>query len=241
MLVSVPLSMDDFTPSYGVLHFQVGPTSMTYEGGLVWKQDEMKGHPSGPGKVRKMKHGTGVMKWQDGREYRGQFAFDKMHGEGSMSWPTGAKYVGQYCQNYKGGFGKLTFPDGSSLEGKWHQGMRHGEFLYIDPQLMAFAIEYESDQVVKKESVSTFVGQGWTLRPGYDVFIKSEEDVEQFQLKGQDASCCICMAELLNEEACARTPCKHVFHQECIESWTKKKNKCPLCLRKIPLHKHYDI
>ena len=30
------------------------------------------------------------------------------------------------------------------------------------------------------------------------------------------------------------TPCKHVFHTECLESWMNMKNECPYCRRPIP-------
>lgn len=30
------------------------------------------------------------------------------------------------------------------------------------------------------------------------------------------------------------TPCKHVFHTPCLESWMNMKNECPYCRRSIP-------
>jgi hypothetical protein len=30
------------------------------------------------------------------------------------------------------------------------------------------------------------------------------------------------------------TPCKHVFHTPCLESWMNRKNECPFCRRSIP-------
>ena len=30
------------------------------------------------------------------------------------------------------------------------------------------------------------------------------------------------------------TPCKHLFHTKCLESWLNVKNQCPCCRQKIP-------
>jgi len=181
---------------------------------------------------RRLKHGEGIMRWQDGRQYQGQFAFDKMHGEGCMSWPDGAKYVGGYCDNAKAGNGKLTLPDSSSFEGIWHKGVRHGEILYIDADGNAFCFEYDEDRVVRQESIPAF--DGWTLKPGYDVFINEDQD------QHSDVVCCICLCKMSEGDICCKTPCNHVFHQECIAAWTRRKYHCPLCLQRIPLRKFYE-
>ena len=30
------------------------------------------------------------------------------------------------------------------------------------------------------------------------------------------------------------TPCHHLFHTKCLESWLNVKNQCPCCRQKIP-------
>ena len=42
-------------------------------------------------------------------------------------------------------------------------------------------------------------------------------------------SCSICLEDLKCNLII--TPCKHKFHRNCLEKWTK--NSCPLCRRKI--------
>lgn len=205
----------------GEWSFRMGPTNMTYEGGYIMREQE------------RMKHGTGVMRWEDGREYRGQFAFDDMYGEGTMSWPTGASYVGQYCDNLKSGIGKLTLPDGSSFMGSWYQGMLHGKILYLRPDGQAFRREYNLDKCVRSESMSSF--EGWTLKIDYDVFIKHErpEDVES-QQEGDAPICCVCLDKQCDGETCCTLPCKHEFHKACIDRWIIRKSHCPLCKHNIP-------
>ncbi len=36
------------------------------------------------------------MKFKDGRQYKGEWANDKMHGLGTFKWPDGKVYEGQY-------------------------------------------------------------------------------------------------------------------------------------------------
>jgi hypothetical protein len=218
-------------------------SSLTYSGDFVlWKHD---------GAERRVKHGRGIMRWPDGREYRGQFHFDKMQGEGIMSWPTGSKYVGQYCNNRKEGNGKLTMPDGSIYEGTFVEGLRHGSFLHTAADGSAFRMEFDLDHVISKESIHAFervpagscVGD-WTFEPCYDVFTKSEEPTDGIanecsyvadKAQCSAPTCCICLSDLSYGDTCCETACKHVFHKECIDAWVRQKNHCPLCVRKIPL------
>ena len=41
-------------------------------------------------------HGTGVMKWDDGRRYIGQYKNGRRHGYGEYFWPGGKTYKGEW-------------------------------------------------------------------------------------------------------------------------------------------------
>merc|ERR1719494_283398 len=41
--------------------------------------------------------------------------------------------------------------------------------------------------------------------------------------------CCICMELYATEDEIRRTPCKHVFHGDCLRNWLKTQRTCPLC------------
>lgn len=224
--------MDEIAPSHASWSFQVGEASLTYEGSFILSKSSFQVGGNSLTYDRRVKHGTGVMRWQDGREYQGEFENDKMHGDGSMTWPNGDKYVGQYCHDRKEGIGKMMFADGSRYEGNWYKGKRHGEMLYIKPNGEAFHMEFASDKVVSKESIPSF--DGWTLRPGYDVFIKSEDECSE-------TSCCICLGDLCDGDTCGKTPCNHVFHKGCIDAWLRQKNSCPLCVQKISLNQVWSV
>ncbi|CAI2373347.1 unnamed protein product [Moneuplotes crassus] len=42
-----------------------------------------------------------------------------------------------------------------------------------------------------------------------------------------------CLAELESDGACILKRCKHIFHKECMKSWIKLKNTCPVCRDEI--------
>ena len=53
-------------------------------------------------------------------------------------------------------------------------------------------------------------------------------------LKGDEASCSICMCEYDEGEELSMMPaCAHAFHAECIETWLKDKATCPVCMRDV--------
>ena len=47
-------------------------------------------------KNKKVKDGMGIMRWQDGSRYLGQFSDDKMEGKGRMTQANGSVYQGQW-------------------------------------------------------------------------------------------------------------------------------------------------
>lgn len=45
----------------------------------------------------------------------------------------------------------------------------------------------------------------------------------------EDATCSICLCEYEHTDQVVRLPCGHMFHYDCISSWTKNHTRCPLC------------
>jgi len=41
--------------------------------------------------------------------------------------------------------------------------------------------------------------------------------------------CCICYMEFMKEDDKRKTPCKHIYHADCINSWLRKSTSCPVC------------
>ncbi len=49
----------------------------------------------------------------------------------------------------------------------------------------------------------------------------------------ENRTCIICMKEYEVTEKVLIIPCSHYYHNECINGWFKKSNKCPVCKFKI--------
>lgn len=45
----------------------------------------------------------------------------------------------------------------------------------------------------------------------------------------EEPHCSICLCEYEEGEKLISLPCKHIFHDECITSWTNNNKRCPLC------------
>lgn len=41
--------------------------------------------------------------------------------------------------------------------------------------------------------------------------------------------CSVCLNDILMDNFVRLTICKHLFHADCIDSWCKKNNSCPIC------------
>jgi len=46
---------------------------------------------------------------------------------------------------------------------------------------------------------------------------------------GEEPACSICLGEYDHGEDLVRLPCNHIYHAECIASWTNNNVRCPLC------------
>lgn len=51
--------------------------------------------------------------------------------------------------------------------------------------------------------------------------------------ENRNKNCSICIKDYENGEKIRYLPCKHSFHQNCVDYWLSLKNACPLCKGKI--------
>lgn len=51
---------------------------------------------------------------------------------------------------------------------------------------------------------------------------------------GVEESCRVCLEEFMKGERVTIMPCRHVFHEGCIETWLGTNHVCPICRFKMP-------
>ena len=59
-------------------------------------------------------------------------------------------------------------------------------------------------------------------------------------LEKKEEKCSICMSDLNIDEQVCDLPCKHTFHDECIQPWLSNYTyKCPICRKEVGKPKHH--
>ncbi len=76
---------------------------------------------------------VGTYKWNDRKEYSGQWRESKMCGKGCYKWPDGRTYNGTFLNDMKDGYGIMTWADGKRYEGYWKNGKMHGKGKIVNP------------------------------------------------------------------------------------------------------------
>eukprot|EP00542_Grammatophora_oceanica_P019224 CAMPEP_0194030342 /NCGR_PEP_ID=MMETSP0009_2-20130614/3870_1 /TAXON_ID=210454 /ORGANISM="Grammatophora oceanica, Strain CCMP 410" /LENGTH=389 /DNA_ID=CAMNT_0038670277 /DNA_START=107 /DNA_END=1276 /DNA_ORIENTATION=+ len=58
---------------------------------------------------------------------------------------------------------------------------------------------------------------------------RSDSDDSVGDIEDEGPSCTICLGEYEEGEKLVKLPCGHVYHEECVDSWTTNHVRCPLC------------
>ena len=74
----------------------------------------------------RQRHGHGIMKYKNGREYVGEWKGDKREGKGTLQCSSGDRYEGQFQNDKMDGRGVYKCSNGNSYVGDWKEGKRHG-------------------------------------------------------------------------------------------------------------------
>lgn len=95
-------------------------------------------------------HGKGVYTWNDGRNYEGEYQYDKKHGHGIYTWADGRQYDGSWANGLRNGKGKYILKNGSFREGIWLDDKR---IKWIDentsPDKNSLSDKFEYDPEIK--------------------------------------------------------------------------------------------
>lgn len=55
------------------------------------------------------------------------------------------------------------------------------------------------------------------------------DETKERLISQEDAICCICLAQYVDNDELRELPCTHLFHSECVDKWLKINALCPLC------------
>ena len=74
--------------------------------------------------INSKRHGKGVMKYRNVRQYEGFWDRDLRDGKGFERYPNGNTYFGQFKYGKAHGKGVYTWKNGEVYDGEWDQGLK---------------------------------------------------------------------------------------------------------------------
>ncbi|MEN9341970.1 MAG: hypothetical protein RIQ54_226, partial [Candidatus Parcubacteria bacterium] len=92
----------------------------------------------------------GILTFENGDRYVGEFKDNKRNGQGTYTWPDGSKYAGEYKDNIKDGQGTYTWPDGSKYAGEWKDDDVHGRGIQYSSNGSVFRSGFFANGKLKK-------------------------------------------------------------------------------------------
>ena len=77
------------------------------------------------------------------------------------------------------------------------------------------------------KSISSLTNRG---HHGSDLGQKGDDNNDVAKdISNNEPACSICLCEYEKGDRLVSLPCNHVFHEDCITSWTDHNTRCPLC------------
>ena len=100
------------------------------------------------------KDGSGIIIWNDGSSYEGEFKKDLRHGTGLFTWSNGETYEGDYLNDFRTGKGIYRWPDDAFYKGSFLRGKRHGLGTFQTSSGLIYEGEWYQDESRKITNVS---------------------------------------------------------------------------------------
>jgi hypothetical protein len=127
------------------------------------------------------------------------------------------------------------------LHSAWHHERRRHEEDQIIQQRRPGQLQQQLQGELQPASPVT-ISFWWTAQPTIELSLKTkrfeDDDVEDnVDNDGEDSleegekekTCAICLAEIEHGDIVGDIPCNHLFHKDCLKSWLRRSNRCPLC------------
>ena len=174
-------------------------------------------------------NGMGSLYYDKKLNYVGDFYRGVKHGKGKQFFFDG-RYEGEFYKNRRHGSGEIYNPDEKLIfEGNFYSGKKHGPgWEYINGKT-----EFTTYKLGKRFGKASYIDSN--LKPvinfynGDTLVSKKVKDLEEKSTLTED-SCSICFNKFKScDQVTKLCKCGHIFHSECLFSWLKSKDTCPLC------------
>jgi len=138
---------------------------------------------------------------------------------------------------------------------EWEEGAEEEPSLVNDPRLTRMSFQSQLALAIMQSQIQMMEGgyghpDGGENKPGVSQDARGNWDMFEFKspatltqkgcgdygsgeggktLEDDEPTCSICLCEYEKGDKLIMLPCKHVFHEDCINSWTEHNTRCPLC------------
>ena len=107
----------------------------------------------------------------------------------------------------------------------------------MSENLYEFSYNFEDNDLVQTSILALLLFSHVNTIMKYDMseYILNRQEYETLSRedKNDNKSCVICFEEYKDESIISKLECKHIFHENCLNTWIDKNQTCPLCRFKI--------
>ena len=92
-------------------------------------------------------------------------------------------------------------------------------------------INYSINEEIEDEDDFVFDSEEWNQGVNNNIIntFPTSKITNVDKLMEEKRKCCICLEDYKNDDEVLTLPCIHLFHSDCIKTWTKRQNNCPIC------------
>ena len=106
------------------------------------------------------RHGIGVLIWEDGSKYSGEWSEDHPCGFGVEKYADGSNYAGCFLQDLRHGYGEFEISPGVSYCGQFEEGELHGSLIinerHVDGSVRSISARAENGHVFREPEYNHF-------------------------------------------------------------------------------------
>jgi len=104
-----------------------------------------------------VRRGYGIMKWNNGNIYTGNWGNNTMDGYGTFIYANGQKYIGDFKEGTFSGYGSMTWPDGQKYVGYFENDYANGYGSYTEKNGTIYKGMWKDFELVNPDIVESEV------------------------------------------------------------------------------------